>query len=68
MGGMHTWVWGEEHPDFMDALLPLAACLTQISGRDRVWRRTMMVPFATTQLGRMVIINRKPKSLRTASA
>jgi homoserine O-acetyltransferase len=19
MGGMHTWVWGERHPDFMDA-------------------------------------------------
>ncbi|MBI1746312.1 MAG: alpha/beta fold hydrolase [Acidobacteria bacterium] len=24
MGGMHTWVWGETYPDFMDALLPLA--------------------------------------------
>src|ERR1700682_6253223 len=23
MGGMHTWLWGEQHPDFMDALLPL---------------------------------------------
>ena len=20
MGGMHTWLWGETHPDFMDAL------------------------------------------------
>src|SRR5213082_2840936 len=26
MGGMHTWLWGELHPDFMDALMPLA-CL-----------------------------------------
>ena len=25
MGGMHTWLWGETHPDFMDALLPLAS-------------------------------------------
>jgi homoserine O-acetyltransferase len=25
MGGMHTWLWGEEHPDFMDALTPLAS-------------------------------------------
>ena len=24
IGGMHTWVWGETHPDFMDALMPLA--------------------------------------------
>lgn len=39
MGGMHTWLWGEEHADFMDALLPLASLPTQISGRNRVWRR-----------------------------
>ncbi|PYL54847.1 MAG: hypothetical protein DMF29_05540 [Verrucomicrobia bacterium] len=25
MGGMHTWLWGESHPDFMDALMPLAS-------------------------------------------
>src|ERR1700681_5052277 len=24
MGGMHTWLWGELHPHFMDALMPLA--------------------------------------------
>ncbi len=39
MGGMHTWVWGERYPEFMDALLPLASLPTQISGRNRVWRR-----------------------------
>jgi homoserine O-acetyltransferase len=39
MGGMHTWLWGERHPDFMDALMPLASLPTQISGRNRVWRR-----------------------------
>ncbi len=39
MGGMHTWLWGEMYPDFMDALLPLASLPTQISGRNRVWRR-----------------------------
>ena len=39
MGGMHTWLWGEIHPDYMDALMPLASLPTQISGRNRVWRR-----------------------------
>jgi homoserine O-acetyltransferase len=39
MGGMHTWLWGERYPDFMDALMPLASLPTQISGRNRVWRR-----------------------------
>ncbi len=24
MGGMQTWLWGERHPDFADALMPLA--------------------------------------------
>jgi homoserine O-acetyltransferase len=42
MGGMHTWLWGEIHPDFMDALVPLASLPAQISGRNRVWRRLIM--------------------------
>lgn len=42
MGGMHTWIWGEVHPDFMDGLVPLASLPTQISGRNRMWRRIVM--------------------------
>jgi homoserine O-acetyltransferase len=42
MGGMHTWLWGEIHPDFMDALMPLASLPMQISGRNRVWRRIVI--------------------------
>jgi homoserine O-acetyltransferase len=42
MGGMHTWLWGESHPDFMDALMPLASLPMQISGRNRVWRRIII--------------------------
>jgi homoserine O-acetyltransferase len=42
MGGMHTWLWGELHPDFMDALMPLASLPTQISGRNRAWRRVII--------------------------
>jgi homoserine O-acetyltransferase/O-succinyltransferase len=42
MGGMHTWLWGELHPDFMDALMPLASLPTQISGRNRSWRRMII--------------------------
>src|SRR5579862_2487702 len=37
MGGMHTWLWGEIYPEFMDALVPLASLPGQISGRNRVW-------------------------------
>jgi homoserine O-acetyltransferase len=42
MGGMHTWLWAETHPDFMDALMPLACLPTQISGRNRLWRRLII--------------------------
>ena len=42
MGGMHTWLWGEVYPDFMDALMPLASLPTQISGRNRIWRRIVI--------------------------
>jgi len=41
MGGMHTWLWGETHPDFMDALFPLACLPVEIAGRNRMWRKTV---------------------------
>jgi homoserine O-acetyltransferase len=42
MGGMHTWMWGEMYPDFMDGLVPLASVPTQIAGRNRMWRRMVL--------------------------
>jgi homoserine O-acetyltransferase len=42
MGGMQAWVWGARHPDFMDALMPLASLPTQISGRNRAFRRVII--------------------------
>ena len=42
MGCMHTFMWGEIYPDFMDALMPLACLPVQIAGRNRVWRDLLM--------------------------
>jgi homoserine O-acetyltransferase/O-succinyltransferase len=42
MGCMHSWVWGETYPDFMDALMPLACLPVQIAGRNRVWREMVI--------------------------
>lgn len=42
MGCMHSFVWGETYPDFMDALMPLACQPTEIAGRNRVWRKLLM--------------------------
>ena len=38
MGCMHAFVWGETHPDFADALMPMACIPTEIVGRNRLWR------------------------------
>ncbi|RMF79741.1 MAG: alpha/beta fold hydrolase [Chloroflexi bacterium] len=42
MGGMHTWLWGQTHPDFMDALMPLASNPAEIAGRNRMMRRMII--------------------------
>jgi len=42
MGGMHTWVWGETHPEFMDGLVPLASLPTAIAGRNRMMRKMIL--------------------------
>jgi homoserine O-acetyltransferase/O-succinyltransferase len=39
MGGMHSWVWGEMYPSFMDALMPLASLPVEIAGRNRMTRK-----------------------------
>jgi homoserine O-acetyltransferase len=68
MGGMHTWVWGERHPDFMDALLPLASLPGQISGRNRVWRKTLIDAIRNDPAWNGGNYTSQPPSLRTAAS
>jgi homoserine O-acetyltransferase/O-succinyltransferase len=42
MGGMHTWIWGAQHPKFMDALVPMASQPTEMSGRNWMMRRMLI--------------------------
>jgi homoserine O-acetyltransferase len=42
MGAMHSWVFGEMYPDFMDALMPLASAPVEIAGRNRMLRRMII--------------------------
>ncbi len=67
MGGMHSWIWGESHPDFMDALMPLASLPTQISGRNRVWRRVIIDAIRTDPAWNGGDYQTQPPSLRVAS-
>jgi homoserine O-acetyltransferase/O-succinyltransferase len=70
MGGMHTWLWGELHPEFMDALMPLASLPTQISGRNRAWRRIVIDAIRNDPSwagGEYPAAAGQPPSLRTAA-
>lgn len=67
MGGMHTWLWGEIHPDFMDALMPLASLPTQISGRNRGWRRMVIDAIRNDPAWNGGDYKTQPPSLRTAA-
>jgi homoserine O-acetyltransferase len=67
MGGMHTWLWGELHPDFMDALLPLASLPTQISGRNRLWRRMVSDTIRGDPAWKSGDYTAQPPSLRLAA-
>ena len=42
MGGMHTWIWAGKYPDFMDALVPMAAQPTEMAARNWMLRRMMI--------------------------
>jgi homoserine O-acetyltransferase len=66
MGGMHTWLWGELHPDFVDALMPLASLPAQISGRNRVWRRVILDAIRDDPSWKGGDYTVQPPSLRTA--
>ncbi|MBS0659397.1 MAG: alpha/beta fold hydrolase [Verrucomicrobia bacterium] len=66
MGGMHTWLWGQLHPDFMDALFPLASLPTQIAGRNRAWRRLVIDAIRLDRAWQGGDYATQPPSLRTA--
>ena len=68
MGGMHTWLWGQRYPDAMDALMPLASLPSQISGRNRVWRRIAIDAIRLDPQWRDGDYREQPPGLRTARA
>jgi homoserine O-acetyltransferase len=66
MGGMHTWLWGQKYPDMMDALLPLASLPTQISGRNRMWRKMAIDAIRTDPEWKGGEYQMQPRSLKLA--
>jgi homoserine O-acetyltransferase len=42
MGCMHSWMWAENWPSAIDAVMALACLPTQIAGRNRQWRKMVI--------------------------
>lgn len=42
MGGMHCWLWAEQYPTMMDAIMPICCLPVAITGRNFLWRHLIM--------------------------
>ena len=66
MGCMHSFVWAETYPDFIDAAMPLACLPVQIAGRNRIWRTMSMDAIRNSPDYNGGDYRQQPLGLRTA--
>jgi homoserine O-acetyltransferase len=66
MGGMHAWMWAVQHPDFADAVLPIASLPVQVSGRNRMERRLIVDAIRNDPDWKDGNYERQPQGLLTA--
>ena len=66
MGGMHSWVWGERYPEFMDGIVPLASVPTAIVGRNRMFRHMIMEDITSDPAWKNGNYTAQPPGLRAA--
>ena len=66
MGCMHSWLWLERYPDFMDGAVPLACLPAQISGRNRMWRKLTIDAIRNSPDYNNGEYTAQPSGLRTA--
>jgi homoserine O-acetyltransferase len=67
MGGMHAWMWGTTHPDFMDAIVPMASQPTEMSARNWMLRRLMVESVRRDPAYEGGNYTQQPPSLRMAN-
>jgi homoserine O-acetyltransferase len=67
MGGMHTWMWASRYPAIADAWMPLASLPTQISGRNRAWRRIAIEAIRNDPDWQNGSYTAQPRGLRTVA-
>ncbi|QEY52894.1 alpha/beta fold hydrolase [Legionella longbeachae] len=42
MGGMHSWMWSELYPGFMDGVMPIVSLPHAVDGRNLLWRQIVI--------------------------
>ena len=67
MGGMHAWVWGETHPDFMDALVPMASQPSAMASRNWMMRRLLVESVRSDPAWKGGDYTEQPPALRVAN-
>ena len=67
MGGMNAWIWGGAHPEFMDALVPMASQPAQMSSRNWIMRRLVIdaIRFDPDWMGGDYTV--QPKAMKAAT-
>jgi len=68
MGGMQTWIWGVQHPEFMDALVPMASQPTEMSSRNWMMRRIVIDSIRTDPAWNNGNYTTQPQAVRAANA
>ncbi|MEJ8846287.1 alpha/beta fold hydrolase [Variovorax rhizosphaerae] len=68
MGGMQAWMWGEQHPEFMDALVPMASQPAEMSGRNWMMRRMVIDSIRNDPAWSNGNYTAQPQAVRVANA
>jgi homoserine O-acetyltransferase/O-succinyltransferase len=67
MGGMHTWMWAQKYPAFMDIAVPMASLPTEMSGRNWLMRRLIIDSIRKDPEWMNGNYTKQPQSLQFAS-
>jgi len=68
MGGMHVWQWGSAYPQFMDALVPMAAQPSEMASRNWMMRRLLVESIRSDPDWNNGDYTTQPKAVRLANA
>lgn len=68
MGGMLTWTWAEQYPDFMDAAAPLASLPSAMASRNWMLRKMVIETIKADPAWNEGNYTREPTSVKYATA